>query len=396
MEYRREQYEVLMNRLSEPRWQMQVLVGPRQIGKSTLMDQVVADVKMPYKIVSADDVVEPDENWLSKQWDSARAQMEVNNEPEYLLVIDEIHKVANWSEAVKGEWDRDTREKRNLKIVLLGSSRVLIRKGLTESLAGRYELIRMGHWTYPEMRDAFGLTLDQYVYFGGYPGSAHLIGDEIRWQTYIRDSLIEAAIAKDVFQTSTVYKPALLRQLFELGCSYSGELLSLNKMLGQLQDAGNVTTLANYLTLLEQCNLLAGLKKFSKDKARKYASIPKYQVFNNALRNAYLRRDFREERLDPDAWGRQVESAVGAHLINQCEGAGCQLQYWREKDYEVDFVLERQGKVVALEVKTGRRSMNAGVPTFQQRFKPHKSLIVGTGGIPLEDFFQMKIDHLFR
>ncbi len=396
MEYRREQYEVLMNRLSEPRWQMQVLVGPRQIGKSTLMDQVVADVKMPYKIVSADDVVEPDENWLSKQWDSARAQMEVNNEPEYLLVIDEIHKVANWSEAVKGEWDRDTREKRNLKIVLLGSSRVLIRKGLTESLAGRYELIRMGHWTYPEMRDAFGLTLDQYVYFGGYPGSAHLIGDEIRWQTYIRDSLIEAAIAKDVFQTSTVYKPALLRQLFELGCSYSGELLSLNKMLGQLQDAGNVTTLANYLTLLEQCNLLAGLKKFSKDKARKYASIPKYQVFNNALRNAYLRRDFREERLDPDAWGRQVESAVGAHLINQCEGAGCQLQYWREKDYEVDFVLERQGKVVALEVKTGRRSMNAGVPTFQQRFKLHKSLIVGTGGIPLEDFFQMKIDHLFR
>ncbi|MCC8115069.1 MAG: ATP-binding protein [Bacteroidales bacterium] len=395
MEYRRPQYDTMMARISEPRRQIQVLVGPRQVGKSTLMEQVVENLSIPFTLVSADDVINADTDWLSLQWESARAKMKVNAQNEHLLIIDEVQKVENWSEAVKGEWDRDKREKRNLKVVLLGSSRVLIRKGLTESLAGRYELIRMGHWTYPEMRDAFGVSLDQYVYFGGYPGAAHLIQEEPRWQAYIRDSLIEAALAKDVFQTATIYKPALLRQLFELGCIYSGEMLSLNKMLGQLNDAGNVTTLASYLELLEQCNLLGGLKKFYRDEARKYTSIPKYQVFNNALRNAYLRKSFDGQRLDPVEWGRQVESAVGAHLINQCDEAGCQLRYWREKDLEVNFVIERQGECVAIEVKSRRRGMNSGLPEFKKRYSPRQSFVVGTGGLSLEDFFDTKINDLF-
>lgn len=395
MEYRRPQYDTMMARISEPRRQIQVLVGPRQVGKSTLMEQVVENLSIPFTLVSADDVINADTDWLSLQWESARAKMKVNAQNEHLLIIDEVQKVENWSEAVKGEWDRDKREKRNLKVVLLGSSRVLIRKGLTESLAGRYELIRMGHWTYPEMRDAFGVSLDQYVYFGGYPGAAHLIQEEPRWQAYIRDSLIEAALAKDVFQTATIYKPALLRQLFELGCIYSGEMLSLNKMLGQLNDAGNVTTLASYLELLEQCNLLGGLKKFYRDEARKYTSIPKYQVFNNALRNAYLRKSFDGQRLDPVGWGRQVESAVGAHLINQCDEAGCQLRYWREKDLEVNFVIERQGECVAIEVKSRRRGMNSGLPEFKKRYSPRQSFVVGTGGLSLEDFFDTKINDLF-
>lgn len=395
MEYRRPQYDTMMARISEPRRQIQVLVGPRQVGKSTLMEQVVENLSIPFTLVSADDVINADTDWLSLQWESARAKMKVNAQNEHLLIIDEVQKVENWSEAVKGEWDRDKREKRNLKVVLLGSSRVLIRKGLTESLAGRYELIRMGHWTYPEMRDAFGVSLDQYVYFGGYPGAAHLIQEEPRWQAYIRDSLIEAALAKDVFQTATIYKPALLRQLFELGCIYSGEMLSLNKMLGQLNDAGNVTTLASYLELLEQCNLLGGLKKFYRDEVRKYTSIPKYQVFNNALRNAYLRKSFDGQRLDPVGWGRQVESAVGAHLINQCDEAGCQLRYWREKDLEVNFVIERQGECVAIEVKSRRRGMNSGLPEFKKRYSPRQSFVVGTGGLSLEDFFDTKINDLF-
>lgn len=395
MEYRRPQYDTMMARISEPRRQIQVLVGPRQVGKSTLMEQVVENLSIPFTLVSADDVINADTDWLSLQWESARAKMKVNAQNEHLLIIDEVQKVENWSEAVKGEWDRDKREKRNLKVVLLGSSRVLIRKGLTESLAGRYELIRMGHWTYPEMRDAFGVSLDQYVYFGGYPGAAHLIQEEPRWQAYIRDSLIEAALAKDVFQTATIYKPALLRQLFELGCIYSGEMLSLNKMLGQLNDAGNVTTLASYLELLEQCNLLGGLKKFYRDEVRKYTSIPKYQVFNNALRNAYLRKSFDGQRLDPVEWGRQVESAVGAHLINQCDEAGCQLRYWREKDLEVNFVIERQGECVAIEVKSRRRGMNSGLPEFKKRYSPRQSFVVGTGGLSLEDFFDTKINDLF-
>ena len=221
-------------------------------------------------------------------------------------MIDEVQKIENWSEVVKREWDADTRGRVNLKVVLLGSSRLLLRKGLTESLAGRYELIRMPHWSLREMQDAFGVSLDQYIYFGGYPGPAHLIQDERRWRKYIKDSLVAPAIEKDVVMTSNIYKPALMKQLFELGCGYSAEILSLTKLMGQLQDAGNVTTLAGYLEILNQCALLTGLQKYAKDDARKRGSVPKYQVYNNALLTAYKGRSFVADRTDTQAWGRWV------------------------------------------------------------------------------------------
>lgn len=272
---------------------------------------------------------------------------------------------------------------------------MMLMKGLTESLAGRFELIRMGHWDYAEMRDAFGWTLDQYIYFGGYPGTARLIEDEPRWKRYVGDSLVESAISKDVLMTSTIYKPALLRQLFELGCSYSGELLSLNKMLGQLQDAGNVTTLAGYLQLLDQCGLLAGLQKYANDDARKYASIPKYQVYNNALHSLYAGTSFEIERLNPKRWGRWVESAVGAYLLNHAENIGYKVYYWREKADEVDFILVKNGKVIAIEVKSGRRGSNNGLPLFREQFHPLRSFIVGTNGIPVEEFLTTDLTRLF-
>ena len=315
MNYIREQFHTLKARIEEPRRFMQVLVGPRQVGKTTLVNQVVQAISLPHTVEVADAVEPKDSDWIRRVWESARTTMRLRGESERLLVIDEVQKIDNWSEVVKREWDEDTRHEVNLKVVLLGSSRLLLKKGLTESLAGRFELIRLGHWSYKEMKDAFGLSLDEYIYFGGYPGAATLIKDEKRWRKYIKDALVAPAIEKDVLMTSKIYKPALMKQLFELGCGYSAEMLSLTKLMGQLQDAGNVTTLASYLEILDQCALLTGLQKYANDEARKRSSIPKYQVYNNALFTAYKGRSFETDRIDARLWGRWVESAVGAHLL---------------------------------------------------------------------------------
>ena len=382
---------------------MQVLAGPRQVGKSTLVGQVLQDISIPHSLEIADAVDPKDSDWIHRVWEGARTTMILRGETERLLVIDEIQKIDNWSEMVKREWDADTHKHINLKVVLLGSSRLLLKRGLTESLAGRFELIRLGHWNYKEMHDAFGVSLDEYIYFGGYPGAAHLIGDEKRWRKYIKDSLVAPAIEKDVLMTSNIYKPALMKQLFELGCGYSAEILSLTKLMGQLQDAGNVTTLASYLELLDQCALLTGLQKYAHDDARKRGSIPKYQVYNNALLTAYKGRSFLTDRTDTMLWGRWVESAVGAHLQSMAEEAGYQVYYWREtasnkadKDKEVDFIIVNKGEVTAIEVKSGRRGMNTGLPDFAKKFQPKRSFIVGTGGVSLEDFLSSDIELLLK
>ena len=382
---------------------MQVLAGPRQVGKSTLVGQVLQNISIPHSLESADAVDPKDSDWIHRVWEAARTTMTLRGETERLLVIDEIQKIDNWSEVVKREWDADTHQHVNLKVVLLGSSRLLLKRGLTESLAGRFELIRLGHWSYKEMHDAFGVALDEYIYFGGYPGAAHLIGDEKRWRKYIKDSLVAPAIEKDVLMTSNIYKPALMKQLFELGCGYSAEILSMTKLMGQLQDAGNVTTLASYLELLDQCALLTGLQKYAHDDARKRSSIPKYQVYNNALLTAYKGRSFLTDRTDTMLWGRWVESAVGAHLLSMAEEAGYQVYYWREtasnkadKDKEVDFIIVNNGEVTAIEVKSGRRGMNTGLPDFAKKFQPKRSFIVGTGGVSLEDFLSSDIELLLK
>ena len=403
MNYIRKQYHTLKARMLEPRRFMQVLAGPRQVGKSTLVGQVLQDISIPYSLEMADAVDPKDSDWIHRVWEGARTTMILRRETERLLVIDEIQKIDNWSEVVKREWDTDTHQHVNLKVVLLGSSRLLLKRGLTESLAGRFELIRLGHWSYKEMHDAFGVSLDEYIYFGGYPGAAHMIGDEKRWRKYIKDSLVAPAIEKDVLMTSNIYKPALMKQLFELGCGYSAEILSLTKLMGQLQDAGNVTTLASYLELLDQCALLTGLHKYAQDDARKRGSIPKYQVYNNALLTAYKGRSFLTDRTDTMLWGRWVESAVGAHLQSMTEEAGYQVYYWREtasnkadRDKEVDFIIVHNGEVTAIEVKSGRRGMNTGLPAFARKFQPKRSFIVGTGGVSLEDFLSSDIELLLE
>lgn len=397
MEYKRPQFTEVLERMNEPRKFIQVLAGPRQVGKSTLIDQVLEACPLPNYLYNADGIDENDTDWIRRIWEGVRTQMDTKQQTEAVLVIDEIHKINLWSELVKREWDADTRSRRQLKVFLLGSSRLMLRKGLTESLAGRFELIRMPHWSYTEMRDAFGLTLDEYIYYGGYPGPAHMIHDERRWRKYIKDSLVSPAIEKDVVMTSNIYKPALMKQLFELGCTYSAEILSLTKLMGQLQDAGNVTTLAAYLDILDQCALLTGLQKYANDEARKRASIPKYQVYNNALLTAYKGCNFEADRTDTNAWGRWVESAVGAHLLSMADELDYEVYYWRESsrnksDNEVDFIVVRDGEITAIEVKSGRRGMNSGLPAFVEAFHPIRSFVVGTGGVSIEDFLSSDLE----
>ena len=394
MEYKRPQFAEVLERMNEPRKFIQVLAGPRQVGKSTLIDQVLEECTLPHYLYNADGVDENDTDWIRRVWESARTQMDTRQQTEAVLVIDEIQKIKRWSEIVKREWDADTRNRRQLKLFLLGSSRLMLRKGLTESLAGRFELIRLGHWTLQEMEDAFGLTLDEWIYYGGYPGSASLIKDMRRWRKYIKESLVAPAIEKDIIMTSNIYKPALMKQLFELGCSYSAELLSLTKALGQLQDAGNVTTLSSYLNILNQCNLLAGLQKYANDDARRYQSIPKFQVYNNALLTAYRGTTYDKDRIDPQIWGRWVESAVGGYLLGGAEDGGYKVYYWRERSDEVDYIVASQGTAIALEVKSGRRGMNSGLPKFCENFHPKRALVIGTDGIPFKEFFHMKIEDL--
>jgi len=392
---KRKQYKELSDRILEPRDKIQVISGPRQVGKSTMVKQVLAETTIPHLSVSADGVDKENTRWIGEIWESARAKMQINKLREYLLVIDEVHKINNWSEEVKKQWDADTRNDINLKVVLLGSSRLLLKDGLTESLTGRYELIRMPHWSYIEMQKAFGLSVEQYIYYGGYPGGAKLISNEIRWRRYIKDSIIAPAIAKDILMTKVIYKPELMKQLFELGCTYSSEEISLTKILGQLQDAGNVTTLANYLTTLAESQLLCGLQKYAYDNARKYNSVPKIMTYNTALLSALSGVTFEKAYTTPKVWGKWAESAVGAHILNAADEYDYKVYYWRDKNDEVDFIIEHYGQCAAIEVKSGRRTMNEGLSVFKNKFQPKLSLIVGSGGMPFDEFLNCDLGALF-
>lgn len=387
--YRRPQADLLASRLDEPRRFLQVVAGPRQVGKSKLVEQVTGVLDLPVRYVSADEPTLRAGDWIIQQWESARLEA---GERGAVLVFDEIQKIPGWSETVKRLWDEDTRAKRPLKVVLLGSAPLLLAQGLTESLAGRFELLHLPHWSLAEMREAFGWSLEDYLYFGGYPGAAPLANDPARWTRYVADSLIETSIARDVLLLSRVDKPALLRRLFELGCRYSGQVLSYTKMVGQLQDAGNTTTLAHYLELLAGAGMLCGLQKYAGDAARSRGSSPKLQVLNTALMSALSGLTPAEARADREFRGRLVESAVGAHLANAAAGGACRLYYWRENNQEVDFVVESGRRLIAIEVKSGRAPQaHPGSATFARTFKVHRSLLVGGDGIAVEAFLEKPV-----
>lgn len=393
--FERPYLKLIKPRIEEPRKFIQVILGPRQVGKTTMITQLLSQISIPNLYESADAISATNSAWLMQVWESARLRLKASGASEFLIVIDEIQKIDNWSEIVKQQWDKDTRENINIKVILLGSSRLLIQKGLTESLAGRFETLYLGHWSYTEMQEAFGWNIQQYVYFGGYPGSATLINDDERWKNYIKDSLIETSISKDILMLTRVDKPALLKRLFELGCLYSGQILSYTKIIGQLQDAGNTTTLANYLKLLSDCGLLGGLDKYAGDIIRKRGSSPKLQVYNNALITSQSNDTYEKAIINPELWGRLVESSVGVHLINYTISERFNLYYWRDGNYEVDFILEKGDEVIGLEVKSGMRAENAGMKVFAERFNPKKVLLVGAGGIPYDEFLKINPKELF-
>jgi uncharacterized protein len=382
---------VLAERLAEPRRFLHVVAGPRQVGKTTIVQQVLERGERPSHFVSADDPTLRDGAWLSAQWDQARLLARAGRRGA-ILAIDEVQKVPNWSEVVKGLWDEDTRRRVPLRVVLLGSAPLLMQRGLTESLAGRFEILHVPHWSLAEMQAAFGFTLDKYLYFGAYPGAAALIADEGRWRRYLLDALIETTISRDVLLLTRVDKPALLRQLFELGCRYSGQVLSFTKMLGQLHDAGNSTTLAHYLQLLSGAGMLTGLQKYSGKAVRSRGSIPKLQVLNTALLTAQSGMTMAEARADREFWGRLTESAIGAHLANAAAAGVCEVTYWREGNHEVDFVIGRGRTVVGLEVKSGRAPRaHSGLAAFRDAHKPKRTLLVGGDGIPIDEFLRRPV-----
>lgn len=388
--------QVIKERLEGPRKFIQIVTGPRQVGKTTAVIQVLKSQKTPYLFFSADEVPVSRREWIADCWENARMRFRTEKLDSFILVIDEIQKIHGWSEVVKKMWDEDTRLEINLKVLLLGSSRVLLEKGLADSLMGRFETIKMPHWSFGEMRDAFGFTLEQYVYFGAYPAVAELVGNEERWGEYIRSSIIHATINKDVLADAVVNKPALLRQTFELASAYSGEIVSLTKMIGQLQDAGNTTTLSSYLQLLDESGLVCGLQKFSPEKLRQRASIPKYQVYNNALKSIYCGASFKEALSDRKLWGHLFESAMGCHVVNGAFSFHLQPFYWREGNNEVDFVLKNGEKVVGIEVKSNFEKYTTGLAYFRERFSPHSAFLVGYEGVPATDFLNSDLRLLFK
>ena len=392
----RSYFETITRRINEPRKFIQIIEGPRQVGKSTLIKQVLKSISLPWVHFSADNIPATKTAWISDCWSTARNKLHMEHLPELLLVIDEVQKLINWGEAVKKEWDEDTFNDLPIKVVLLGSSRVRLEKGLSESLKGRFETIKMPNWSFREMQEAFGMTMDEYIYFGGYPGAADLRHEQDRWQEYISSSIIDATINNDILIDTVITKPALLRQTFELSSAYSGQMVSLTKMLGQLQDAGNTTTLTHYLDLLNQCGMVCGLSKYAVDKARRRKSIPKYQVYNNALMSLYCEHDFASARADHKLWGRLFESAVGAHILNSAYTNRFEVYYWREGNKEVDFVLVKDTKVVAVEVKSNQDKDTSGLHAFQDMFHPHRSVIVGEGGIGMETFLASNLKELFE
>lgn len=365
---------------------LQILIGPRQVGKTTAAKQAAARSGWPSHYASADEALPPGPEWIESQWNMALRQAIESDSPVW-LILDEIQKVRGWSEEIKRLWDADTSGK--IKPLLLGSSALLLQKGLSESLAGRFFLHRCGHWTWPEMRTAFGWDLDTWLYFGGYPGAANYINDPALWLRYVNDSLIETTLSRDVLQMETVAKPALLRHLFGLATHYPSQILSFNKMLGQLVDAGNTTTLSHYLQLLGQAYLITGLPAYSGGEVRRRGSSPKLIIQNNALVTAGNPRSLPACATDALWRGRLVENAVGAALLEEYTAPGSGVYYWRDGSIEADFVINDGPRLIAVEVKSGRPGKTSGLSAFKKKHPKSTPLIIGSGGgIGLEEFFE--------
>ncbi len=409
--YERSQVNVLVDRLHEPVERIIAIFGPRQCGKTTMVRQALEKVSYPFRYEAVDlpeqPTVEPiqpaaskapasavqrDAVWLARVWRECSAEARRVNK-KHVLVLDEVQKIPQWSEAVKGLWDADRASGCPLHVVILGSAPMRMQSGLTESLAGRFESIRATHWSFTEMRDAFGFDCDEFVFYGGYPGAASSRNNFVRWRDYVQNALIKPHLERDILDLVRIDKPALLRQLFELGCLYSGQELSYKKMCGQLEDAGHESTLARYLKFLSDAGLVTGLFKHANKPILWRSSSPKLNVLNMALMSAVVGDSFNDARADRSHWGRVVESTVGAHLINTASSV-TDVRYWRDGDEEIDFVLQQGPRLVGIEVKAGRRGpRRSSIESFERRFSAAPTIVVSDTDVQLEEFLLRPADH---
>lgn len=387
--YRRKISTVLQQRLMGPRSFIQVVMGPRQTGKTTAIKQAVKACGLPCRVASTDSSRELAGDWIDLEWRQARQL--TSNGSRAILVLDEIQKVTGWSETVKALWDEDSWNDTELLVVLSGSSSLLLGSGLTESLAGRFELLRSTHWSLSEMSEAFGYSFEDYLMFGGYPGAAILKSDVNRWREYMRDSIVESTISRDVLQMEDVRKPALMRALFELGAQYSAQEISYRKLLGQLDDKGNTDTVRHYLDLLSKAGMMSGLQKYDAKQVRSRASSPRLLVHDPSLMFS-MWRGAGDLLADSALRGHLVETAVGARLIARAQTEGFELYWWREGNLEVDFVAKRgDDALAAIEVKSGRVS-KSGMTEFLAQNPQAKPMIVGDRNVSVEQFLRDEVE----
>jgi len=381
--FRRRLVEQICERLAEPRRFIQIISGPRQTGKTTAVLQALEKCGLQSRFVSADDPNLNSVEWIRNEWQQARSAE--------VFIIDEIQKISQWSGMVKLLWDEDSRKKTPLKVILTGSSSLLLQKGMKESLAGRFELLFCPHWNFAECKEAFGYTLEDFLYFGGYPGAAGFRNNEERWARYIGNSIVEPSISQDILLMEEIRKPALMRSLFMLGASYSAQELSYTKIIGQLQDAGNTVTIAHYLELLAKANIMCGLQKFSENKLRVKQSSPRFMVYDTSLMT-YSHGSGRKSFLENATMrGHLIESAVGAYLLARAREEGFEVYWWRDRDKEVDFVLQKGKNIIAIEVKSGRVKHIGGYLDFKKKYPKAMGLVIGDSNCSLEDFLLGKV-----
>jgi len=333
---------------------------------------------------------QPDGKMLINIWKSARTASK-KSDKELVLVLDEIQMIPRWSNIVKGLWDRDQREGSKIRVVVLGSTAWRMLIGINESLAGRFLTEKITHWSFREITECFSLSVGEYIFYGGYPGAFFNqlpLERHDYWHNYIKNSIISPIFDRDIMELTQINKPALMRRLMNLAPSFSGQLISYNKLLGQLQDKGNSTTIAHYLDLLSDAGLFACLSRYTPRPHVGKASSPKLNVLNTALMTVGSSHSFPDVLNHRSDWGRIVESAVGAHLLNSLSFS-TKVHYWRNPPHEVDFVVSRGPHLLGIEVKSGSSSKKRGLNAFKERFPNAKTMIVGPNGVPFHDFFSL-------
>lgn len=439
MAYERQHVQDLLGRLDHAAAFLTCVTGPRQSGKTTLVRQTLrrldrSSIYLPVENPRAAKLRESasgcerplppnalpdfpavlDAEGLRRAWDAARA-LAARSSRGAVLVLDDIQAIDDWTATVKGLWDRDRWERNRLRVVLLGPVRPLKQPGLTESMTGRFQVMNVPHWSFGEMAEAFGFGLQEYVYFGGYPGTAMFInahacgrkdllgqsaavsedvlGQESAWREYVLDAVADAGAGGDTVALHRVEKPALMAQLFHLGCAYSGQTLSRRNMLGQLSESGNIAIIGRYLGLLSQAGLISSLKCYSESVFTPISRRPKLNVRNTALMSSRSTHTFAQARADRALWGRLTKSAVGAHLCN-VSSSRMRCCYWQHNGSQVDFVLRGASRTVVVEVQGGktprtRRGFNA----FRKQHPEAELLLVGGRGVPLGEFLSTPPDY---